>query len=342
MCKRAAIIQMAERMDSFYLFKSGTLRRKNSTLLLETGEEEIVLPVEQIRTLYIFGEIAVNKRALEFLSTHNISVMFFNYYGALVGSFSPHATNPVGSILQAQVLCLEKPERLRQIALSIQSAALHNSLSLLKYYHKKGIELDLQIRSVEIVIEEMNSANDVETIMLCEARAKKEYYSGFDLILNQTGFTFEKRSMQPPENEVNSLMSFGYYLLYGTVLAELNRSRLYPELPFIHSKQRTGYGLQYDLADIYKPIFIDRMFLGIIRRRSIQKEDFERRENGGVYLKESGKKKLVEQYDLELKNKIHYDGKNRSYRSIIQHDIHRLIDHLLDPDYPLDFYRHVW
>lgn len=329
-------------MVSFYIFKSGTIRRKNSSLILETSDDEICLPIEQIRTLYVFSEVTINKRALELLWKHDISILFFNYYGTLVGSFLPHGKHPVGDILRAQVLALENPTIRCRIALTIQEAALQNSLSVLKYYHKKGTELHEQIRSIETILDEIKSAQDIESIMLYEARAKKEYYSCFDLILAQTGFAYERRTVLPPENEVNSLMSFGYHLLYGTILAELNISRLYAELPFIHSEQRAGFGLQYDLADIYKPVLIDRLLLGMIRRRSIQKDDFEQKENGGIYLNDSGKKKFVEFYNQELNRTIEYDGRNRSYRSIIQHDIHRLIDHLQDSDCPLRFYRHSW
>ncbi len=52
-------------MDDFYLFKSGTIRRKNGSIVLDCDDEEILIPVAQLRTLNVFGEVNVNKRILE-------------------------------------------------------------------------------------------------------------------------------------------------------------------------------------------------------------------------------------------------------------------------------------
>lgn len=329
-------------MDDFYLFKSGTIRRKNGTVVLEGETETTIIPVEQIHSLYIFGEVTINKRLLELLSHYQITAHFFNYYGTLIGSYSPENQRPVGEILFNQVNALTNDVHRHQIAHAIQHYSIKNSLALLKYYQKRGIDLSIQIEKIEEILEEMNQTSHIEDILLCEARAKKLYYSGFDLILKDTPFSFEKRTVMPPENEVNSLMSFGYYLLYGVILTELNISRLYAELPFIHSDIRSGHGLQYDLADIYKPVFVDRLFIGLIRRRSIQKDDFEQRENHGIYLSEKGKKKFIAEFNEMLHRKVHYGNRERSYRSVIQHDIHRLIHHLESPEEPLILYLHEW
>lgn len=298
--------------------------------------------MEQIHSLYVFGEVTINKRLLERLSHYQITMHFFNYYGTLVGSYSPENHRPVGKILFNQVSALKNEDRRHQIAHAIQHYSIKNSLALLKYYHKRGIDLSAQIEKIEEIVEEMTHTTHVEDVLLCEARAKKIYYSGFDLILKDTPFSFEKRTVLPPENEVNSLMSFGYYLLYGVILSELNTSRLYAELPFIHSDIRSGHGLQYDLADIYKPIFVDRLFIGLIRRRSIHADDFERNENQGIYLSENGKKKFVSEFNEMLQRKVHYGNRERSYRSVIWHDIHRLIYHLEYPEDPLILYLHEW
>lgn len=329
-------------MNDFYLFKSGTIRKKNGTVVLESEEETTIIPIEQIRSLYIFGEVTINKRLLELLSHYQITMHFFNYYGTLVGSYSPENRRPVGEILFNQVSALKNESHRHRIAAAIQHYSLKNSLALLKYYHKRGIDLSLQIGKIEEILDEIDHTSHIEDVLLCEARAKKIYYSGFDLILKDTPFEFEKRTVLPPENEVNSLMSFGYYLLYGVILTELNISRLYAELPFIHSDIRSGHGLQYDLADIYKPIFVDRLFIGLIRRHSIQKDDFERRENQGIYLSEKGKKKYVSEFNDMLQRKVHYGNRERSYRSVIQHDIHRIIHHLECPEEPLILYLHEW
>lgn len=71
------------------------------------------------------------------------------------------------------------------------------------------------------------------------------------------------------------MMSYGNVLLYGQILAPLHQSRLVPEISFIHSLQKKGPSLHYDLADIYKPVLVDRVLIRLIRRRTIRPEHFD-------------------------------------------------------------------
>ncbi|MDO4466865.1 MAG: CRISPR-associated endonuclease Cas1 [Bacillota bacterium] len=76
----------------------------------------------------------------------------------------------------------------------------------------------------------------------------------------------------PPENEVNAMMSYGYALLYGILLSILDRSSLFPQISFIHSLSKNCDSLQYDLADIFKPVLVDRLIFRMIRKKQIKEE----------------------------------------------------------------------
>lgn len=329
-------------MDEFYIFKSGTIKRKNGSVVLKTDEEELLIPIEQVHSIYVFVEVTLNKRVLELLNKYQIFVLFFNYYGNLIGSFNPVSKRPVGRILINQVNAFQQEQIRVYIAKTIQQHSIKNCLALLKYYQKKGEEIQTQIELLRVTLMNIEYASSVEEILLLEARAKKEYYSAFDIILRRTPYTFERRSIKPPRNQVNAVMSFGYSVLYGLILAELHRSRLYPEVPFIHSENRPGYGLQYDLADIYKPIYIDRLVLGMLRRERFEEQDFEVSEDGGVYLSAEGKKKFLYEFDERLQKTVQYGTQRKSYRSIIRGDLHRLISFLDNTEGELRFYLNVW
>ena len=79
---------MSER--TIYIFSDGELKRKDNTIYLETldGKRRFV-PVETTREIDVFGEVTLNKRALEYFSQQEILVHFFNHYGYYVGSFYP-------------------------------------------------------------------------------------------------------------------------------------------------------------------------------------------------------------------------------------------------------------
>lgn len=74
----------------FYLYKSGTLIRKDSSLVLEEKNgNDSYLPIEQLDTIICFSEVTLNKRVLELLNRNNITILFFNFYGSYIGRFSP-------------------------------------------------------------------------------------------------------------------------------------------------------------------------------------------------------------------------------------------------------------
>ncbi|WP_317437499.1 CRISPR-associated endonuclease Cas1, partial [Thomasclavelia spiroformis] len=75
--------------QSYYIFTSGELRRKDDSLVLinEKGKKDI--PIERVYDLYIFSTVSINSTLLSFLSQKGICVHFYNYYDFYIGSFYP-------------------------------------------------------------------------------------------------------------------------------------------------------------------------------------------------------------------------------------------------------------
>lgn len=72
---------------TLYIFKSGELRRKDNTLFFENEDGKRVIPIEDTNDIYIFGEVDVTKRFLEFASQKEVCIHYFNHYGYYVGTF---------------------------------------------------------------------------------------------------------------------------------------------------------------------------------------------------------------------------------------------------------------
>ncbi|MCF0260179.1 MAG: CRISPR-associated endonuclease Cas1 [Erysipelotrichaceae bacterium] len=313
-------------LNPLYLYKSGELKRKDNSLVFITEEEEILIPIEQIHTIYCFSDVIVNSRLLQILNKHGIGILFFNYYGNCIGRFLPiHHKN--GKLITQHVEGYQDERRRAYIASQIQNAAIQNSCNVLKYYHKKGMALEPLLQELKEMIHEIKDSNHVEDILLLEAKSKKAYYSGFDIILEESPFVFEKRTRKPPENEINAMMSYGYSLLYSTVLAQIDSSRLLPEIAFIHSIERNGPGLHYDLADIYKPVVVDRTILRLIRRREIKLSHFEKTIDG-IYMCKEGVQIFLKEFEQVMKSTVTIGHKSYSYRSVIARDIHHLTSYL--------------
>lgn len=326
-----------------YLYKSGNLKRKDDSLVLETKGKADYIPIEQVDMIICFSEVSLNKRVLALLNKYEVSILFYNFYGNYIGRYAPKDYKD-GRVLVNQVNKYRDESQRLYISKSILKASIKNMLSVLKYYRKKGKNLDELIRKLEDLV---GMAFDIETmnelmLMLIEANAKQTYYKMFDVVLENEAFKFQKRTKNPPQNEVNAMISYGYALLYGIILSILDRSSLFPQISFIHSLSKNSDSLQYDLADIFKPVYIDRMVLRLIRKKQIKQSHFQYKPDGRCYLSKEGTKVFIEEFNTLLQSTIVYSKRNYSYRSILSKEVHRLSEYIKDNSNTLDFFAMKW
>lgn len=310
-----------------YLYKSGTLQRQDASLILKQKNDKVdYILVEQVDTIICFGEVDLNKRTLSLLNSYQITILFFDYYGNYIGRFTPkHYFD--GKLLVKQVEVFKNEDQRLLIAKSMINASFDNCLSLLKYYRKKGFDLTYFIANMELLEMQLKSIIDIGDILLLEAHFKKLYYSCFDIILSKEHYRFEKRTKHPPENELNALMSYGYALLYANYLSVLDRSRLHSQISFIHSLSKSSDSLQFDLADILKPVIVDRLILRLCRLHQLKDTYFEYKENR-CYLNKEGVKFFVNEYETYMKRTVRINNRYYSYRNLISREVHLLSNYI--------------
>lgn len=79
---------------SYYIFSSGTLKRKDNTLcLIKSSGEKAYIPIENVYDLYVFSDININSDFLDFLGSQAICLHCFNYHGYYSGTFYQRKTS---------------------------------------------------------------------------------------------------------------------------------------------------------------------------------------------------------------------------------------------------------
>lgn len=316
---------------SFYIFSNGALRRKDNTIYLETESGKRFIPVEDTQELHIFGEVDVTKKFLEFASQKEIIVHFYNYYGYYSGSFYPREHHNSGyMILRQSEHYLDEEKRL-VLARAFVRGALKNIRVVARYYASRGEEsLQPLVEMLQKRLIAINSVDDVSELMAIEGMCREAYYACWDQILKAPDFRFERRSRRPPENRLNALISFGNSILYTAVLSEIYKTHLDPRIGYLHATNFRRFTLNLDVAEIFKPIMVDRTIFTLIGRKQLSKEDFEF-EAGGVFLTEQGRQKMVEELEKRLRTTINHRGLGRSvsYRSLIRMELYKIQRHLM-------------
>lgn len=119
----------------YYIFKSGRIRREDNTLyIFENDDGKRPIPIEDVESIYVFGELDFNTKLLNFISQHSVPVHIFNYYGFYSGTFYPREKLVSGFLLVKQVEHYTDSQRRLEIAKEIARATHHNILRNVRYY----------------------------------------------------------------------------------------------------------------------------------------------------------------------------------------------------------------
>lgn len=324
-------------MRSYYIFRSGRLRRKHNTLYLEqeNGDSEEIqrqaIPVEDVRDLYLFGEIDLNTKLLNFLASHGVVMHCFSFYGFYTGSFYPRETNVSGDLLVRQVQHYLDADLRLFLAREFVSSALFHLRRNLNYYRHRGKAVDEALAKVELSAERLSGCSTIPELMREEGQAREAYYAAFNQIL-ELEEPFEKRVRRPPDNLLNALISFINTLVYTATLSEIYVTQLNPTVSYLHEPSQRRFSLALDLAEIFKPLVGDRLLFRLLNKGMIGEEDFVSIGDApAVYLKEEARKTVVREMEETLQTTVYHRRlkRNVSYRRLIRLEGYKLVRHLM-------------
>lgn len=320
---------------TYYLFNPGRLSRKDNTLKFTPVDENEregqpkYIPVEGVSDLYCFGSLDANSALYNFLGKAGISVHFFDYYEHYTGSFMAKEYLLAGKMQIEQTKhYTSKPKRI-VIARKFVEGAAFNIVKNLRYYQNRGKDMEPFLSNILYYTEQIQHMADVPSLMGIEGNIRQTYYDAFDLILND--FAMDGRSKQPPKNEVNALVSFGNMMCYTLCLGQIYHTQLNPTISFLHEPGYRRFSLALDLAEIFKPILVDRTIFRVLNKKEIQAKDFDIQVNR-VILKEAGKKAFVKAFEERLNETIKHRTLNRSvsYKHLVKLECYKLSKHLLN------------
>jgi CRISPR-associated protein Cas1 len=316
---------------SFYVFSSGALKRKDNTIFLEMKSGKRFIPVEDTSELHVFGEVDVTKKFLELASQKEITIHFYNYYGYYSGSFYPREHRNSGYMILRQTQHYMDEKKRLILAQAFVRGALKNIRVVARYYASRGEEdLEQLIQTLDERLLQVNETESITELMAIEGGCREAYYGYWDAIVKQSDFAFGHRSRRPPENRLNAVISFCNTLLYTAALSQIYRTHLDPRIGFLHATNFRRFTLNLDVAEIFKPIMVDRTIFTLIGRKQLSKEHFAT-EAGGVFLTEQGRQRVVQEFEERLKATISHRklGRSVSYRGLVRMELFKLQKHLM-------------
>lgn len=202
-------------------------------------------------------------------------------------------------------------------------------LKNLQYYNRRGKDLENIIEIIQSLSDKIKTTEYVDELMGIEGLIRQNYYTAFDLIIND--FDMGSRTKIPPKNEVNALISFGNMVCYTICLRAIHQTQLNPTISYLHTPGERRYSLALDVAEIFKPIIIDRTIFRVLNRKEIQSKHFDNKLNKSL-LNTTGKKIFIKALEERLNETFKHRrlGRNVSYRHLVKLECYKLAKHLLN------------
>lgn len=316
--------------QSFYVYNSGDLKRKDNTLQFTSYDgEKRDIPIERIDDIYVMTEMTFNTSFLSFISQYGIPMHFFNYYHFYTGSFYPKENLLAGQLLVKQVEHYTNYGMRLAIARKFIDAAADNIYRNLRYYNGRGKDVSSYMSEIDYLRKKILKTSSIEELMGIEGNIRKHYYAAWNVIIDQN-IQFEKRVMHPPDNMINSLISFVNSLIYSKVLSEIYHTQLNPMISYLHEPGVRRFSLCLDISEVFKPLIGDRLIFSLLNRNQITENSFTKELNF-LHLKKESSKLIAKELEERMKKTIMHKelGRQVSYQYLIRLEAYKLIKHLI-------------
>ena len=316
---------------SYYIYNNGRMKRKDNTITFvnEQGDKRDI-PIETIKDIYIMSEMDFNTAWVNLLAQYGITVHFFNYYTFYTASIYPREQLLAGKLLVKQVEHYSDYEKRMVLAKRFIEAAADNIYRNLRYYNSRGKDVKATMQLINDYRTEIPRVASIQELMGYEGNIRKVYYKAWNIIVDQE-INFEKRVKRPPDNMINTLISFVNTLIYTKILSEIYKTQLNPTISYLHEPGERRFSLCLDLSEVFKPIIGDRLVFSLLNKKQITKKSFVKGLNGLQLTKEASTIILRELDNKLLTTIKHKDlQKDVTYQYLMRLECYKLVKHLMD------------
>ncbi|MGG6285624.1 group II intron reverse transcriptase/maturase [Leptolyngbya sp. AN03gr2] len=332
-------------MSTLYLVRQGTvLRKDHGRFVVEGGrfEEEsskqgkgklkdsetqarstlLEIPIQEVGRVLVFGNVQISTSALSVCLEQQIPVVFMTQGGEYKG----HLWSSEFCDLPTEAAQFgRRHDRAFQQAMArdVLHGKLTNSRHLLmRLNRKRKIDgLTAKIHRIDQHIAALRQATDLDVMRGHEGAAARLYFEALGQLMTNPGFSFTGRNRRPPKDPVNSLLSFGYTLLFNNVLSLILAEGLNPYLGNLHRSERKEPHLVFDLMEEWRSPIVDSLVMTLVNKKILRPTDFTfPTAEGGVYLNDTARRVFLKYFEDRISEETAHPAVQQpvSYRRSIQ------------------------
>lgn len=236
-------------------------------------------PSPILKHITVVGKgVSFSSNALMFCMDHKIPIDFFDGKGKQYASvLSPVFIDETLWGKQFQLPLERKVELASQIIIG----KLKNQQNLIKYYHKYHKDVSsicLAEKYVEVILKLDKMVGQAKVfprtdkeyatgLMAIEAQAAVAYWSYIRELISDDGVEFVRREHQGATDLLNSLLNYGYAILYSRVWKNILAAKLNPSMGILHAKQDGKPTLVFDVVELFRAQMVDRVVISLVQKK---------------------------------------------------------------------------
>ncbi len=323
-------------MSTLYLVKQGmALRKEQGRFWVKAGSEgqnerEVEVPIREVEQVLVFGNVQLSTAVIGACLEAQIPVVFLSQLGDYKGHL--WSAEFCDLKLQARQFRLFEDSAFQEkMTRQLVQGKLWNCKQLLLKLRRSrdlpilgeaiaGIDRDWQAVATAPV------GVDLNVLRGYEGSAATRYFPAMGQLITNPGFSLTGRSRRPPKDPVNSLLSFGYTLLFNNVMSVILAEGLNPYLGNLHRSDRNEPHLAFDLMEEWRSPIVDSLVIRLVNQKVLRPTDFTfPNAEGGVYLEGAARRVFLKHFEERLSTLVsHPDvGNQVSYRRAIQLQVQR-------------------
>jgi len=286
------------------------------------GQKPIQVPIQNLGHISILSKgVSLSTDLLYECAQQQIAVSFFSNTGELYATLhSPFVTD---NKLWVQQMQASDNHKACFIAQTIIEAKIRNQVNLLKYfnkYHKTADEgfaelFKKKIDNLSVLAKKAKSVKYSlpgeyrKECIAIEAQAAALYWQMVAELIDDES-DFKGRERKGAKDLVNSMLNYGYAILYARITQAIMKARLNPAISFLHVPQTHKPSLAFDIIELFRQQAVDRVVISLIQKK-------EKMEIVKGLLSNESKSKLTQNIYERLHRYETYRGEKRRFSDII-------------------------
>ncbi|HMN15138.1 MAG TPA: CRISPR-associated endonuclease Cas1 [Bellilinea sp.] len=272
--------------------------------------------------------VSVSADALEACCERGIPVFFIDSVGTPYASV--YSAGLMGTVLtRREQLRAFDDRRGVVLGLAIATGKLQNQSITLKYFSKSRKDTPtgeaLRLAALEVLdylawLDRLSGekVDDLRgSILAAEGNAARRYWEAVRLILPES-YDWPGRQGRGALDPINSLLNYGYGILYGQVERAQVLAGLDPYAGFVHVDRPGKPSLVLDMIEEFRQVAVDRVVFGLAARNFSVNQDQQGR------LSDDTRRTYAEHIIHHLEATVRYEGKRYPLRQVVQMQARRL------------------